>query len=53
MEKETTHAVFFDGTSYYVDDIKSHQDNDTIIVFNSDNLSRCEETSDKFNNNNK
>lgn len=42
-------AVFFDGTSYFVDSLNALVDSDTVMVFKSSNIDLCNEKCDKLN----
>lgn len=42
-------AVFFDGTSYFVDNANLAVDSDTVIVFKSNNLDACNDKCDELN----
>ena len=35
------HAIFFDGTSYFIDDVNLEVDEDTEIVFKSTDFDLC------------
>ena len=43
------HAIFFDGTSYFVGSVNESVDSDTKIVFRSSNLDLCNEKCDSLN----
>lgn len=43
------HAVFFDGTSYFVESANFQVDSDTEIVFRSSNLDLCDQKCDELN----
>lgn len=44
------HAIFFDGTSYFIDDVNTKVDSDTEIVFRSTNFDLCCDKCDDLNN---
>lgn len=43
------HAIFFDGTSYFVDDFNSNVDDETKIIFRSSNFDLCVDKCDALN----
>ena len=42
-------AVFFDGTSYFVDSVNLTVDSDTEIVFKSNSIDLCKDKCDTLN----
>jgi hypothetical protein len=44
-----THAIFFDGTSYFVDAVDAEVDFDTVAVFKSTDLGLCNSKCDELN----